>query len=186
MGLENDCLRLTDHIACGSSRVDHQAGIALLRHRRGNIGVVSAFLQQDPRTRLRILNGNILNESAHVQCNARCNGCQFDGFIHGLHLTGIVGIGHRPGETQIIGHALTIQRPARSVQNGGAHRTVIEALIKVADFFQIAREGCLIAHKVVRIRIGLSRYAVGVVRNDRCLIVFGERIQNFHCVGERL
>ena len=52
---ENHSLGLSDDFTSFSTTVIYQAWIAFLRHGRGDVGIVSSFLQKDPRTRLSVL-----------------------------------------------------------------------------------------------------------------------------------
>jgi hypothetical protein len=60
-----------------AARAVQQAGVALLRHGAGDIGVAAAFLQQDPGARLRILRHDVLDEGAGMQRDAGDDGADF-------------------------------------------------------------------------------------------------------------
>ena len=146
--------------------VVEQAGIALLRHGAGHVGVAAALFQQDPGTRLGVLRHHVLDEIAGAQRDAGDDGRDFHGLVHGRDLRGVIGVVHQRGKAQVLRHALAVQRPAGAVEHRGAHGRTVDAHIGFADALGVARQAGGLPQQVVPIAVGLRRHAIGVVRHD--------------------
>ena len=160
----------THHVRSVGAAVVHQAGIALLRHSGRDVGVLAAFLQKDPRARLSVLHHHVRNEAADVQSGGRIDAREFERHICGRHAGGIKGVAARRRKAKAHGHRLAVEGPARAVQYRGAHRTGVIAGETLVKTFAVAQERGGNAEEIVRIAVGLSGHAVGVVGHNRMTV----------------
>lgn len=149
-----------------AARVVEQTRIAFLRHRARHIGIAAAFLQQDPWARLGILRQHVLDEIAGMQGDGGHDGCHLHRLVHGGDLRRVIGVLHQGAKAQVVGHALAVQRPARAIEHGRAHRGPVYPDIGLADAFGIALQAGGMAQQVMAVAVGLGGHAVGVVGHD--------------------
>ena len=81
-------------------------------------------------------------------------------------LRGVIGVVDEGGEAEVISHALAIERPARAVEHGRAHRRTVDAGVGLADALSVAIEPRCKAEQVMAVAVGLGGNAVGVVGDD--------------------
>ncbi|MNQ93129.1 hypothetical protein D3C85_1085790 [compost metagenome] len=151
--------------------VVEQAGIALLRHGAGHVGIAAALFQQDPGARLRVLGHDVFHEVAGAQRDAGHDGGDFDGLVHRRDLRSVVGVVDQRGESQVLRHALAVQRPAGAVQHRGAHGRTVYADIGFAYALGVARQASRLPQQIVPVAVGLRGHAVGVVRHDGACVL---------------
>ena len=105
-----------------------------------------------------------------MQRGGRIDAREFKRHICGRHAGGIKGVAARRRKAKANGHRLAVEGPSRAVEYRGAHRTGVIAGETLVKTFAVAQERGGNAEEIVRIAVGLSGYAVGVVGHNRMTV----------------
>ena len=148
-----------------------------MRHGRGDVGVLAAFLQDDPGTRLRVLDHDVVDHRADANgCGGERRG-DLERHVHGREARRVERVLDGTREAERGGHRVAVKGPARAVEDGGAHRAHVEAGVAFGEAFAHAKERGGDAEEMMGVGGRLRGDAVRVARHDRVDVAFGKRKQ---------
>lgn len=147
-----------------------EARISFLGHGGGYVGISAAFFQDNPGAGLGVLLHDFFDETGGVDGNAVGDAAGFNGRFLGENLAGVVGVVGEAVKTQIVRHAVPVQRPAGAVQHGASHGGAVEAFVVFPHPLHVTAVGVGVGDEIVGQAVWLGGYAVGVVGDEGVFI----------------
>lgn len=147
-----------------------EARISFLGHGGGYIGISAAFFQDDPGAGLGVLLHDFFDEAGGVDGDAVGDAAGFNGCFLRENLAGVVGVVGEAVKTQVVRHAVPVQRPAGAVQHGASHGGAVEAFVVFPHTLHVTAVGVGVGDEIVGQAVWLGGYAVGVVWDEGIFI----------------
>lgn len=105
-------VHLADDVRAVLAAVVHEAGIALLRHGRGDVGVLAAFLQDDPGARLCVLDHDVVDHRADAHGRGGERRGDLERHVHGREARRVERVLDGTRKAERGGHRVAVKGPA--------------------------------------------------------------------------